>query len=110
MTMGDNIITLTKENFDERTKERDTLILVDFWAQWCGPCRAIAPILERLAGEYPDKLTIGKLNVDEQQDIAIKYGITGIPTIKIFKNGAPVEDLVCLQPYQALKGAIDRHL
>jgi len=107
---NENIITLDVKNFDAVTAAKDKPVLVDFWAAWCGPCRAVAPILERLAGEYAGRLVVGKLNVDEQQEVAIRFGITGIPTLMVFKGGKAVENLVGMQPYQALKAAVDRHI
>jgi len=108
--MSENIIALTMDNFDDVTASKEKVVLVDFWAQWCGPCRAITPVLEKLASEYPDRLVVGKVNVDEQGDLAIKYGITGIPALKLFKGGKITENLVGLQPYQTLKNAIERNL
>ena len=103
-----NIIALTQSNYDEITSSRGKIVLVDFWAQWCGPCRAIAPILEKLAGEYADKLIVGKVNVDEQRELAAKYGIASIPTIRMYKDGAPAETLVGSRPYQEFKAAVER--
>jgi len=105
-----NIVTLDKNNFGAVTSTRDKTVLVDFWAQWCGPCRAVTPVLERLAGEYPDSLIIGKVNIDEQQDLAVRNDIMSIPTIKIYKNGAVVDELIGARPYQDFKAAVDRHI
>jgi len=85
-------VELTSENFDEVVKNGVTL--VDFWAPWCGPCRMIAPVIEELAEEYDGKATIAKVNTDEQQDIAVKFGIRSIPTILFFKDGEVVDQMV----------------
>lgn len=79
-------INLTEENFEEVLKEEKE-VLVDFWASWCGPCRMLAPVLEEFAEEHKDKLKVGKVNVDEQRNLATKYNITSIPTLILFKNG-----------------------
>lgn len=89
----DLIVKLTTQSFDQATQS-DKPILVDFWAEWCAPCRMIAPILEDLAVEKQDKLTIGKLNVDEHPAVAQKLGIMSIPTLMVFKNGKAVKTLV----------------
>ena len=85
-------IELTNENFDEITKEG--VSLVDFWAEWCGPCRMIAPIIEELAVDFDGKANICKINTDEQQDLAVKFGVRSIPTILIMKNGEVVDTMV----------------
>lgn len=85
-------IELTNENFDATTAEG--VAMVDFWAPWCGPCRMIAPVIEELAEDFDGKAKICKVNTDEQQDIAIKYGIRSIPTILFFKNGEMVDQMV----------------
>jgi thioredoxin 1 len=77
-------------SFDEEVIKSERPVLVDYWAEWCGPCRMIAPILDEVAGTYKDKLTVAKLNVDENQATPAKYGIRGIPTLMLFKNGAVV--------------------
>jgi thioredoxin 1 len=77
-------------SFDEEVIKSERPVLVDYWAEWCGPCRMIAPILDEVAGAYKDKLTVAKLNVDENQATPAKYGIRGIPTLMLFKNGAVV--------------------
>jgi len=85
-------IELTAENFEDTIK--DGVVLVDFWAPWCGPCRMIAPVIEELAEEYDGKAKIAKVNTDEQPEIAAKYGIRSIPTILFFKNGELVDQMV----------------
>jgi len=85
--MSDTIITLTDASFEQDVLKADRPVIVDFWAEWCGPCKMIAPILEEVAKELADKITIGKLNVDENAETAPKYGIRGIPTLLMFKDG-----------------------
>lgn len=80
-------INLTEKNFEEEVLKEEKLVLVDFWATWCGPCQMLAPVLAEFAEEHKDKLKVGKVNVDEQRDLAIKYNITSIPTLILFKNG-----------------------
>ena len=82
-------IELTDANFEEVVLKSDKPVLVDFWAEWCGPCKAIAPILEQVADEYGDRLQVAKLNVDEVQAVAMKYGIRSIPTLMLFRDGEP---------------------
>ena len=92
--MSDKIVTLTDANFESEVLKSETPVLVDFWAVWCGPCKMIAPELEKIADEKPaDVLKIGKLNVDENRDTAIKYGISSIPTLLLFKNGEVAKKL-----------------
>jgi len=85
--MEDNIYEFTDKNFNSEVLQSDKPVLVDFWAEWCGPCKMIAPILEEVATEFDGKLTVGKLNVDENNETPPKYGIRGIPTLLLFKNG-----------------------
>lgn len=85
--MSDNIITVTDDSFDADVLGSDVPVLVDFWAEWCGPCKMIAPVLEEIADDYAGKLKIAKLNIDENEATAPKFGIRSIPTLILFKNG-----------------------
>jgi thioredoxin 1 len=107
--MATTIITLTKSNFDE-TINKQGVCLVDFWAAWCGPCKAIAPTIEQIADEYKDKATVGKLNIDEQIEIAQKYDVMSIPTLIYFKDGKQVERLVGLEQKEKLTKLLDKHI
>ena len=100
--MSDKTVTLTSQNFDSIVIRTDKTVLVDFWAQWCPPCRVLGPTVDRLAEERPD-LVVGKLNVDEAQDIAARYGISSIPTILVFRKGALVEQSVGLVSFEKLQ-------
>ncbi|MBR3716191.1 MAG: thioredoxin [Clostridia bacterium] len=80
-------ITITKENFEKEVLKSDIPVLVDFWATWCGPCRMLAPIIEEIAEDYDGKVKVGKINVDEEQELAVKFGIASIPTVLLFKDG-----------------------
>ena len=84
-------ITLTKENFREETTNTDLPVLVDFWASWCGPCRMLAPIVEQIAEEYEGKIKVGKVNVDEEPELAAAFNVSSIPTVVIIKDGAVSE-------------------
>ena len=93
---------VTADNFDEVVLKSSTPVLVDFWAEWCGPCRAIGPILEDISNEYEDKLKIVKLNTDEESAIAIKYGVTSIPMLNVYVNGEVVKTIIGAKPKPAL--------
>ncbi len=91
-------ITFTDANFDAEALKSDVPVVVDFWATWCGPCRMIAPIMEELAGQYEGKVKIGKLDVDENQQVAIKYGVRSIPTVLILKGGEIKDTIIGAVP------------
>ena len=105
---SENVKTFTDSNFDEETKQG--VVLVDFWAEWCGPCRRLAPTIEELATDYDGRVTIGKLNVDENPATQSRFSIMGIPTVLIFKGGEIVEQIVGLADKTALKKLIDKHV
>jgi thioredoxin 1 len=101
--MSDKIANLTNDSFKTTIASATTPVLVDFWAPWCGPCKAIAPILEELANELDGRVKIAKVNVDEADGIAGQFGIRAIPTMLLFKNGQVVETIVGLKPKAAIK-------
>lgn len=103
---SENVITLTAENFDSEVLKSDIPVLVDFWAAWCGPCRMISPIIDQLADEYAGKIKVGKVNVDDEAQLAQKYGIMSIPTLYFFKNGEAVNQLVGVRPKAELEKII----
>ena len=103
-------VKLTDANFEEEVLKSDTPVLVDFWAAWCSPCLMVAPVVEQISKEYEGKIKVGKLNVDEAHDTASRYGIMSIPTIKIFKRGKIVEEMVGVQPAIAITQKIDKVL
>ncbi len=103
-----NIVTLTEANFSEEVLRSSTPVLVDFWAEWCGPCKMIAPILAEIASEYDGKVKIGKVNIDDQQGLASQHGIRAIPTLLLFKNGEVAEQIVGLRSKRDLKANLDR--
>ena len=103
-----SIVTLTQENFSQQVLQSSAPVLVDFWAEWCGPCKMIAPLLDELADEYDGKVKIGKVNIDEQQQLAAEYGVRAIPTLLVFHRGEVAEQIVGARSKRDLKASLDR--
>ena len=103
-----NVVPLTEQNFPSEVLKSSTPVLVDFWAEWCGPCKMIAPILDELAEEFQGKVKIGKVNIDEQQPLAAQYGIRAIPTLLLFHQGQVAEQIVGLRSKGDLKASFAR--
>jgi thioredoxin 1 len=107
---GDKVQTFTDGNFDTTVLKAGAPVLVDFWAEWCGPCKRLGPTIEALAEDYSGKITIGKLNVDDNPNTAFKFQIRSIPAILLFKNGEVVDQVIGLAPKADLQRVIDKHL
>jgi thioredoxin 1 len=105
--MSDAVTSVTGENFEQVVIKSENLVMVDFWATWCGPCKIVAPVVEELAKEYEGKVTFAKVNTDENSDLAGQYQIRGIPTLMFFKGGKTVETVVGAVPKAQLKSKID---
>ena len=108
--MGANVLKLTDANFESEVVKSDVPVLVDFWAEWCGPCRLMSPILDEMAPAYAGKLKIGKVNVDENQDTPSKFGIMNIPTMILFQSGKEKERIVGSMSKSDLQKKVDRAL
>ena len=105
--MAEGIVTVTTATWDAEVLQASEIVMVDFWAVWCGPCRMIAPTVEELAKEYAGKVKVAKLNTDENSEVAARYKIMGIPTIMFFKGGAEVDKVVGAVPKAQLKAKLD---
>lgn len=105
---AENVLTLTESNFKELVLQAGAPVLVDFWAEWCGPCKMIAPVLEELATEYDGKVKIGKVNIDENPNLATQFRVSAIPTLLVFKNGQVMEQMVGAKSKRDLKASLDR--
>ena len=108
--MAENCLTLTKENFDQEVLQSEQTVLVDFWASWCGPCRMVSPLIDELANDFQGKAKVGKVNVDEQQELAKKYRVMTIPTVAVFKDGEVVEKKVGAYPKEEFAQMLQRAL
>lgn len=108
--MGANVLEVTDSNFESEVKKSSVPVLVDFWAPWCGPCKALAPLVDEIAGEYVGKLKVVKVNTDDNMQTAQEFRISGIPSLLIFKDGQPVEQMVGMQQKSALTSMINKHL
>ena len=106
--MSDKVLSVSDSDFQKEVLESNIPVVVDFWAPWCGPCQIVSPIIEELAGDYAGKVKFAKLNTDESQEIAVKYGIMGIPTLKIFKDGKEINSMSGAAPKDYLKDFIDK--
>ena len=107
---GNGIVEVTDATFDQDVLKADQPVLVDFWATWCGPCRAIAPIVDELAKEYQGKIKVGKMDVDRNNATPMRYGVRGIPTLLVFKGGQVKEQIVGYVPKETIQKALDKHI
>jgi len=103
-----NLVTLTSENFEKEVLQSATPVLVDFWAEWCGPCKMLSPILDELAGEYEGRVKIAKVNIEHDQELATRYGVQSIPTLLLFSQGQVTDQIVGLRSKKDLKSRFDR--
>ncbi len=108
--MSENIHEFTDQSFDTDVVQAELPVLIDFWAAWCGPCKAIAPTIEEIAGDYAGKVKVGKLNVDQNQNTAMQYGVRSIPTLLIMKSGEVVSQIVGAVPKENITKALDEIL
>lgn len=108
MSDNPNLLNVSDGDFDQEILKSEVPALVDFWAAWCGPCRTVGPVVEELATEYAGKIKVAKLNVDENKDTPMKYGVRGIPTLMLFRNGQVVDQIVGAVPKSRIKELLDK--
>jgi len=108
--MAENVIELTNENFESEALKSELPVLIDFWAEWCGPCRMVAPTVAELASEYEGKVKVCKLNVDNAREVAARYGIRSIPTLILLSQGEVKDTIIGAQPKESLKAFVDRNI
>ena len=107
--MSQNILHISDESFEEEVLQSERPVLIDYWAEWCGPCKMIAPVLDEIATEYSDRLKVVKLNIDDNPQTPPKYGIRGIPTLMVFKNGEMVDSLIGAVSLEELEDLVTRN-
>lgn len=108
--MNDKLVYLTSANFEEEVKNSAIPVLIDFWAEWCGPCKMIAPIFEQLADQYTDKVKFCKLNIDDEGVLALQYRVMSIPTLTLFKNGEAASKIVGVRPAKEISDWLDTQI
>ena len=107
---SDAILDVTAQNFDQEVLKSDTPVIIDFWAAWCGPCKALSPVVDEIAKQYQGKVKVGKMDVDKNQATPMRYGVRGIPTLLVFKGGQVREQIVGFVPKETIEKAIDKSL
>lgn len=103
-----SVLTITKENFEDEVLKSDKPVLIDFWAEWCGPCKMLSPIVDQIAGEVTQKARVGKVNVDEQPELASKFKVMSIPTLVMIKDGKPVATSVGVKPKEEILAMLNQ--